>query len=352
MASWWSGVFRAAALDRSHVPKAANATQDFYFLNAIGDLVAPLGSRAPAKPIEQIGPNSFAAGNRLVVIRYVTERELRLIGSRSWDRIDYIIDDLIMSAAISMDLPEDYRARLRSFTDGPLSSLIRLRPSIVAPSPDILEAYAGLDGTLVDPCLPVPIDAEQRLRHHGAGGPLRMCFLGTRSHSGSLGFLADVAERLPRAVPGARLTLFFGEHLPDRLRRHVAVDNRRPLSWPQFKSFTRIERFHVALAPLSPTPFNRGRSITKTLDTAAVGAVGVYSDLQPFRGCVSHAEDGLLLGSKPEDWIATLVDLNTDRGHCRKLAAGGIALANTRGDRNRQRRFWLERLRLTPPSSQ
>ena len=99
-------------------------------------------------------------------------------------------------------------------------------------------------------------------------------------------------------------------------------------------------------APLPESPFNRGRSITKLMDVAAVGAVGLYADRAPFRPAVTHGHDGLLLSDEPRRWAEALIGLAVDSRSAAALAAGGLRLAAQRGDRRRLRRFWAGRLGL------
>jgi len=351
MSSWWKfeRLRRSGTDGRLQAAAGDNATVDFYFLNALGDLVGD--GECSDKPVRRLGPHTFAARDRLIVIRYVSAAEIAIIRARRWDRTYYVIDDALHDADRSVDLPLAYRRRLRTFLRDGLPAILELNPHVIAPSAHIFAAYPGLTTRLIDPCLRHPRDPDTDLDHHDAHQTLRLCFLGTRSHGASLDLLRSIAHALPAIAPEARLTMFFGDGLPRSMRRLASIDNRPPLSWPAFKRFVAQQRFHVCLAPLMPTPFNRGRSITKVLDGASVGAATLFSKRAPFDSVVSDGNDGFLLDDAPESWIAKIATLAQDRDRCRAIALGGMQLANAKGDRERLRRFWLSELDLTSATS-
>ena len=63
------------------------------------------------------------------------------------------------------------------------------------------------------------------------------------------------------------------------------------------------------LAPLLPSRFNAARGATKWMDYARMGAVGIYTDVQPYSDHVLHAKDGLLLPNNPADWVKSILEL-------------------------------------------
>jgi glycosyltransferase involved in cell wall biosynthesis len=282
-----------------------------------------------------------------VIVRYVDEDESELIEQEEWTKVYYVLDDMLPIAEGCLELPAAYRQRLARFAHHVLPRILALSPIVVAPSPAILDLFPGRPRLRLDPCL---LQEAADLSHFdavkGPRAPLKLAFLGTRSHGAGIDFLASALVDLAGRLPEARTTLFFGKHLPPALRRLGRIDNRQPLDWQEFRRFLAQERFHILLAPLPDTPFNAGRSITKILDAAAVGACGLYSDRRPFRGIVANGENGLLLPDDPSLWVGEIVRLAEDHASARRMAEAGAALARRLGDSQRLRRFWLERLGL------
>lgn len=328
-----------AADDQPHTP-----TADYYFIAAMGHL---LGDRRDGAPITPFGRHCYVCGDHLVIARYAEAAQLKAAEQRPWASVAYIIDDMIPKAGICAELPAEYRDRLARFAAQLLPRILDLKPHIVAPRQEILSLFPGIEGSIVDPSLVNPCAEWDHFRTLAdPGEPVRLAFLGTRSHEASLDLLAAVAKRLSRPPRPYRLTLFFGRHLPASIARERVIDNREPLAWPLFKQAMRRERFHMLLAPLPDTPFNRGRSITKLYDAASVGAAGLFADRPPYRGRIADGEEGLLVPDDPPAWCEAVERLAAEPGRAKTIAIQGAALAQRIGDPEILRAFWSRRLGL------
>jgi hypothetical protein len=280
-------------------------------------------------------------------VRYITPNELVWIGKRTFERVFYILDDVVPIAKHCPELPPQYRAKLVFFARTLLPEILALQPTIVAPNEDILALFPGRPRELLDPCCLTAANdfghfSSERIR----SGPIRMAFLATRSHTAGIDFLVPVLEQILPARRDIRCTLFLGRHAPMRLQGLTGVELRAPLPWPEFRGFLEHERFHIMLAPLPETPFNRGRSITKLMDTAAVGAAGIFSDRTPFSRVLVHGQDGLLLPDDPQIWYWEIDRLASDLEGARILAEKAGACARRLGKPERVRQFWMQRLGL------
>jgi hypothetical protein len=81
------------------------------------------------------------------------------------------------------------------------------------------------------------------------------------------------------------------------------------MSWPQYLAYTQSRKADIGLAPLLPSKFNAARGATKRMDYARMGAVGIYTDVQPYSDHVQHANDGWLLPNDPAVWVKTILEL-------------------------------------------
>ena len=341
--SSWFGRFVAGW--RRRTASGEIPTADYYFRAALGDLIEHPGeSAAYPRPIRRLAATLYEADGHLVVIRTFGEEVLSLIAARPRHRLHYVIDDMLPVAAECLELPADYRGRLARFASTLLPRLLVLKPAIVAPSPAIRSLFPDLECVHLDPCSVVPTRERPAVQDWPDGQGLRIVLLGTRSHQQSLIPLARIAEDVRAALPKARLTHFMGAIGPPALRANPIVEARRGLSWAHYRRLMERETFDIALTYLPESRFNQGRSITKALECAAFGAVGLYSDRTPFAGLVTHGTDGLLLPDAADAWSAAILDLARDPARVHRLAQGGADLAQRRGDPARVRRFWLERL--------
>lgn len=73
--------------------------------------------------------------------------------------------------------------------------------------------------------------------------------------------------------------------------------------------FRFLETIDIGIAPLLPSQYNRCRSDVKFLEYASRGVVGLYADLDPYRGSVDHEKNGFLWENHSEltQWLDRLV---------------------------------------------
>jgi tetratricopeptide (TPR) repeat protein len=134
--------------------------------------------------------------------------------------------------------------------------------------------------------------------------------------AGSIGHLADWYHVAPllqewlQAHPDVHLAVMSGEAARPFIRLPPERYHFRPGgSLADYLHF--LGRLDVGLAPLLPSDYNRGRSDVKFLEYAACGVVGVYADLESYRGSVKDGETGLLYRSSAE-LLASLDRLAAD----------------------------------------
>jgi len=319
---------------------------DYYFLGALHDLVRAPDDTWPERPIVRCGPTTFVVNDRLVIIRYLSRKEWIWIRSRRFKQVYYVVDDMLPIAEQCLELPTAYRAKLTRFVREMLPNILALKPTIIAPSEGILALFPNRPTELLNPCC---LQIAHDFSHFGSGvarpHQVRLAFLGTRSHASGIEFLTPVLEAL-RHRNDILCSLFFGKHLPSSLRMLPFLDNRAPLGWAQFKEFSARERYHIVLAPLPDTPFNRGRSISKLLDAAAIGAAGLFSARAPFGGTITHSKEGLLLADDVGLWRFEIERLISDLDSARALAKNGAIAAQRLGSKQKLRAFWIDRLSM------
>lgn len=74
---------------------------------------------------------------------------------------------------------------------------------------------------------------------------------------------------------------------------------------PDPESYLRSIDFHVGIAPLRDTPFNRSKSALKAMEYGALGIPVIASNVGPYAEYVAHTWTGLLC-STPADWRRAL----------------------------------------------
>jgi glycosyltransferase involved in cell wall biosynthesis len=135
---------------------------------------------------------------------------------------------------------------------------------------------------------------------------------GSTSHAVDWEEASSAVRRFVTRTPGVELHTFGMHHAAAGRRSqvrgavHDAWANTRHSPWEKdLGSFLRALDFHVGLAPLRPSVFNRSKSAVKTLEYAALGIPAVASNTGPYPGFVEDGVTGLLV-DRPYEWGSAL----------------------------------------------
>lgn len=149
--------------------------------------------------------------------------------------------------------------------------------------------------------------------------PLRVLYMGTRTHEEDLALIKDAWKKIKKKY-GDSVELDIVGGIPEGTKTFGNTVKIDPLpdashdSYPEFARWlTQNNRWHVGLAPLCDTEFNRAKSSVKFLDYAALGLAVVASDLEPYRKTLTHRHTGLLAQGTTESWFEALDALLSDR---------------------------------------
>ena len=81
------------------------------------------------------------------------------------------------------------------------------------------------------------------------------------------------------------------------------------MDWESFFIDTQNRKVDIVLNPIFKSEFNSCRSPTKFFDTTRLGAVGIYSQTNPYSSFVKDNYDGILLKNDLGLWCQSIVDL-------------------------------------------
>ncbi len=140
--------------------------------------------------------------------------------------------------------------------------------------------------------------------------PVRILYMGTRSHRDDLEFLGRAFLQLEPALREKIRVDVIGiaaESEGNDWFHSIPVPPVAAASYPRFVEWIQSRNiWHWGLAPLLDTPFNRCKSSIKFLEYAALRLPSICSDVQPYREAVRHGETGLLLANDPGEWAQAL----------------------------------------------
>ncbi len=123
-------------------------------------------------------------------------------------------------------------------------------------------------------------------------------------------------ERISFSFVGVRPDVFQFES-----KTHIEYHDSMPLL--QYREFMREQNYDIGLAPLNVDDFSKCKYFNKYLEYTLVGAVGVYTNCEPYIYVIENKNNGFLVDNTEEDWyeaLCTAIDENETRMNCLKAA--------------------------------
>lgn len=136
--------------------------------------------------------------------------------------------------------------------------------------------------------------------------------------------VAPVQRWFNTAKRGCRLEMHTIGVIP---RRFPEVHPHRHTVWSEaISDYYRTIDWHVALAPLADTKFNRSKSWLRALEAAMLGIPVVASNVSAYHDFVQHGVTGFLV-TEPREWGEYLEILTTDHGLRQQMGEAAWKLA-------------------------
>ncbi len=131
----------------------------------------------------------------------------------------------------------------------------------------------------------------------------KIAYLGTSSHTKELTWLKTLFEKIQQKRKDCIIEIYVNKKWRNKFRSIPRIKMVYPLDWETFFLDTLIGKVDVVLNPIFKSNFNNFRSPTKFFDITRLEAVGIYSNLKPFRDFINHNHDGILLDNNIDAWI-------------------------------------------------
>ncbi|MFV0476119.1 MAG: hypothetical protein ACK5MQ_18235 [Pikeienuella sp.] len=311
-------------------------TADLYFANACAGWLAD-------GLVRRYAPTVFASDRVRLVIRH----DARAGRDSLRPRHVYLIDDAIDLEGADAALSRYWRFKLDNVERAAAARFLPGAKAAVVSSPALAEMIRarapGLDVRRLDPCWDA---AFSTLAHHDGPPPFRVAFLGSQVHGPDFALLAPMLRGFLEAHPRAELIVGGGH---GAMVGHERARDLGPMGWRDWRTALPGLGPHVALYPLTETPFNAARSLNKLIEHGVAGAAGLYARSWPGAALAEAAGAGLALGPDPAEWRAALDRLAADRAATASMARAGGALAAKLNDAGAQRRLWAELLEIETP---
>lgn len=253
----------------------------------------------------------------VVISRYVSSSWLGALQRlhQQGTKLVYFMDDDLFDLVALGGLPWRYRWKIVSRAWWHRSRLMRLCDAFWVSTPYLAQKYARHRPVLLEP---LPSERTVSARH-----TIRVCYHGTASHPQEFEWLLPMIRAVQERSDDIHFELFGGRDVARRFAGVPRVSVLHPMNWSNYLDYTAGHSCDIALAPLLPSAFNAARGPTKFYDYTRMGAVGLYSDVAPYRGFVREGVDGILLDNEPLLWVEAILALAHDGG--RRLALATAA---------------------------
>lgn len=282
-----------------------NPSVDYYISHRLTQSAARFQVRyvyMDTKPQTQL----IAPGVFVVIVRHCTRRWLQYLRQHAsrLSGVAFVMDDDLPSAWRCRDIPLDYVVwtSWRYWTIRPWLSAVCDR--IWLSTPMLLEHYPGRQRRLVPPILHKdqisPVSRNSK----------RWAYHGSRMHQQELKWIVPIVAAVQLQVADAHFELFGNDETADMFAHIPRVTVLPYCSWADYLEYCQPSSLTLALAPLLPGRFNASRAAVKVYDMLRCGAVGVFSDVQPYQ-CLKASGISTVIDNDHDLWVHTIVRLIT-----------------------------------------
>lgn len=141
---------------------------------------------------------------------------------------------------------------------------------------------------------------------------IKIGFSGGTDHKANLELFLQGPFQQLKCIYGERIQFEFMGAKPDFSEdigyKHIPYQS-------DYNSYIQLmckNDWDIAVAPLPDSDFHASKYYNKFLEYGAVGAAGVYSDVEPYRQIVQHQVNGLLVENTDEAWVESISRLIDD----------------------------------------
>jgi glycosyltransferase involved in cell wall biosynthesis len=231
------------------------------------------------------------------------------IARRERKPIVFDLDDLLLF------LPEDHPDRLTQYYAPallPMFQALMEADLVTVSTPKLQSVLANFNDHIA--VLPNFFDDTLwQLRQpvlKSKGEILTIGYMGGNPHRPDIEYIKPVVLDLINRYPHKVRFHFWGVQPPAEIFPLPQVEWTPPYSYlyKDFSAFFQTQSADIFISPLIDNLFNRCKSPLKFFEYTALGAPGIYSNLEAYTDVVSHGKNGLLAASLDE-WTDCLIQL-------------------------------------------
>ena len=147
----------------------------------------------------------------------------------------------------------------------------------------------------------------------------KVAYLGTTSHTLEMRWLKPLFEKIQLEREDCLLEIYVDKKWRNYFRSIPRLKMIHPMDWETFYLDSLTRKVDIVLNPIMNSKFNKYRSPTKFFDTTRLGAIGIYSDKEPFSNFIKDNHDGILLDNNINLWIKKINNLLENKNERRRI---------------------------------
>lgn len=172
-------------------------------------------------------------------------------------------------------------------------------------NPRIGEKYAPLcsDNWILS-SVPIELSCEE-LPSTFSKGKIKVLYAGSVDHSMLVQkYLSSAVKRIANEMPDQVEFLFIGAepNISAKNVKHIDFID----SYEEYKRIVNKGNFSIGLAVIDTSEFYRCKYYNKFIEYSSLGAVGIYTNVEPYSLVVQNGKNGFLCENTPESWYETL----------------------------------------------
>lgn len=168
----------------------------------------------------------------------------------------------------------------------------------------------------------VPVSYHQ-ISQKKTGGPIKILYAGSVDHTIMIQeIITPVVTKLLETYGDRVMFTFIGADpgiKPSESVQYIPFIS----PYEKYRAFVDESGFDIGLAPGRESPFYACKYYNKFIEYTSIGAVGIYTDTDPYTQIVVNRENGLLCKNTTEDWcraVSMLIDDEPLRHSCARHA--------------------------------
>ncbi len=162
----------------------------------------------------------------------------------------------------------------------------------------------------------------------------KIAYLGTSSHTQELRWLKPLFEKIQFERNDCVIEIYVNQKWRKYFRSIPRIKMIHPMEWETLYLDTLIGQVDIVLNPSLASKFNKFRSPVKYFDTTRLGAVGIYSNIEPFKNFINDNNDGILLDNNIDLWCEKIYFLLDDSKERKRLLQNAIKNLNNKSAKN------------------